>query len=65
MKKTVWIEGMMCGNCAKHVQKALDALGAGVEVSLEKKCAVVPASFDDDAIRKAVSEAGYAVKGIE
>ena len=41
------------------------ALGAGVEVSLEKKCAVVPASFDDDAIRKAVSEAGYAVKGIE
>lgn len=65
MQKTVWIEGMMCGNCAKHVQKALDALGAGVEVSLEKKCAVVPASFDDDAIRKAVSEAGYAVKGIE
>lgn len=39
MKKTVYIEGMMCNHCTAHVQKALEALDGveSVEVSLEDK----------------------------
>ena len=65
MKKTVKIEGMMCQMCVKHVKKALEALDPAVEVSLEKNCAVLSADAADDAIRAAVTEAGYEVVGIE
>ena len=39
MKKTVYINGMMCSHCTSHVQKALEALDGveSVEVSLEDK----------------------------
>lgn len=39
MKKTVYINGMMCSHCTAHVQKALGALDGveSVEVSLEDK----------------------------
>ena len=65
MKKTVKIKGMMCQMCVKHVTKALSALDPAVEVSLEKNCATVDAGVADDAIRAAVTEAGYEVVGIE
>ena len=63
--KTVRIEGMMCKKCAARAQKALDALGEGAEVILEEKCAKVPDTFEDEAIRKAIADAGYEVVGIE
>lgn len=68
MKKTIRIEGMMCMHCVGHVQKALQALPGveGVEVSLENKQAVVSGTaLNDEALRGAVTEAGYEVTGIE
>ena len=63
MKKTVYINGMMCSHCTAHVQKALGALDGGesVEVSLEDKKAVLTLNknVDDAVITAAVREAGY------
>ncbi len=65
MKKTFVIEGMMCQNCVKHVQRALDNLGVVAEVDLENKKATVTNSATDDAtIIKAISDAGYEVKEV-
>ena len=69
MKKTVYIEGMMCAHCAAHVKKALDAL-VGVKetnVDLEGKKALITLQADvsDDMIRKAISDAGYEAVNIE
>ena len=61
MKKTVKIEGMMCQMCVKHVKAALAPLDSEVEVSLENNCAMIDESVADDAIRAAVTEAGYEV----
>ena len=63
MKKTVYIEGMMCNHCTAHVQKALEALDGveSVEVSLEYKKAVLTLKndFDNAVIMNAVKDAGY------
>jgi len=63
MKKTVYINGMMCSHCTAHVQKALSALDGveSVEVSLEDKKAVLTLNknVDDAVITAAVREAGY------
>ena len=65
MKKTVTIEGMMCAHCAAHVEKALNALpGVKATVDLAAGTAAVEGGAADDAIRAAVTEAGYTVKGI-
>ena len=68
MKKTVMIEGMMCNNCVKHVFNALSKVEGveAVEVDLEgKKADVVMAeSLSEDALREAVTEAGYEVTDI-
>lgn len=63
MKKTIYIDGMMCSHCTAHVQKALGALDGveSVEVSLEDKKAVLTLNknVDDAVITAAVREAGY------
>ncbi|MBQ7264397.1 MAG: heavy-metal-associated domain-containing protein [Synergistaceae bacterium] len=68
-KKRVWIEGMMCQNCVRHVKKALESVAgvSSVEVDLEGKAATVTLSGDvgDDALSKAVVDAGYDVTGTE
>ena len=68
MKKELMIEGMMCQNCVKHVAHALDGIpgAADVQVSLEDKKATVnvPESVTDEALKTAVTEAGYEVTGI-
>ena len=68
MKKELMIEGMMCQNCVKHVTHALDVIpgAADVQVSLENKKATVnvPESVTDEALKAAVTEAGYKVTGI-
>ena len=68
MKKVLSIEGMTCNNCKKHVTEALREV-AGVKsatVDLAKKNAVVEsdAPVADDALKNAVSEAGYTVTAI-
>lgn len=70
MKKTVYIEGMMCQHCVAHVKKALEALDGVKEaaVDLENKKAVVSLEkdIDDKTIMTAVKDAGYkAVKVTE
>ncbi len=64
MTTVLRIEGMMCGHCKAHVEKALEALPGveRVEVSLENKNAVVYGSAELAALKKAVEEAGYEVK---
>ncbi len=68
MKKELMIEGMMCQNCVKHVTHALDGIpgAADVQVGLENKKATVnvPESVTDEALKAAVTEAGYEVTGI-
>ena len=67
MKKTMMIEGMMCAHCSGRVEAALNALdGVTAHVDLAGKCAQVTLTKDvtDDALRKAVTDAGYTVTAI-
>ena len=79
MKKTMKIEGMMCGHCSGRVKKAmcnhctgmvtkvLNAIdGVSAEVSLDDKCAYIELSKDvsDDVLKNAVTDAGYEVVSI-
>lgn len=68
MKKTLTVEGMMCMHCVKRVTDALQSID-GVEkadVNLKKKRAVVTLvrEIPDEALVKAVQNAGYTVKEI-
>lgn len=65
MNKTLIVEGMSCGHCKAAVEKALKAVD-GVEnavVDLEKKSASVTLNKEvsDEALSKAVVDAGYEV----
>ena len=69
MTKKILIEGMMCSHCTGRVVKALSAMEgvSAVEMSLEGKSATVTLSGDvsDEALTKAVTDAGYEVTGIQ
>ena len=68
MEKIVNIEGMMCGHCVAHVDKALNAIdGVSAQVSLEDKRAVCTLSKEvpDEVLKNAVVEAGYEVTSIQ
>ena len=66
--KTLTVEGMTCGNCVRHVTRALESLPgvSDVTVSLENKSAVLnaPADVTDGQITAAVADAGYEVTAI-
>lgn len=65
MEKKVIIEGMMCMHCRAHAEKALNGIpGVSATVDLESKTAIVTGDASDDAIRAAISEAGYQVISI-
>lgn len=65
MKKTLSVEGMMCAHCAAHVEKALNALpGVTAAVDLAGSSAVVTGDVSDEALKKAVADAGYTVTDI-
>ena len=65
MQKTLTIEGMMCAHCVAHVEKALNALpGVTAAVDLDSKTAIVTGDASDEALKKAVADAGYQVTGI-
>lgn len=67
MVKVLSVEGMMCGKCQAHVQKALEGVAGvtAVEVSLENKtaCVTMENEIADETLTEAVVEAGYEVKG--
>ncbi|WP_251448254.1 heavy metal translocating P-type ATPase [Vermiculatibacterium agrestimuris] len=66
MEKKVMIEGMMCQNCVKHATNALNSLpGVTATVDLESKTATVIGDVTDEAIKKAIADAGYEVTGIQ
>ena len=69
MKKTLHVEGMMCGHCEARVKKALEALPEVSEavVSHEAGTAIVTlnAEVSNDALKKAVEDQDYKVTGIE
>ena len=68
MKKTMKIEGMMCGHCEATVKKALEGLDgvASAEVSHEAGTTVVELSADvaDDVLKKTVEDKDYKVTAI-
>ena len=69
MKKTLKVEGMMCGHCEARVKKALEALPEVDEavVSHEAGTAIVTlnAEVADDVLKKAVEDQDYKVTGIQ
>ena len=69
MKKTMNIEGMMCGHCEARVKKALEALDGveSAEVSHEKGTAIVTLKSDvsNDSLKQAVEAQDYKVVSIE
>lgn len=68
MTKVISIEGMMCNHCTGTVQKALEAVEGvkAVTMSLEHKNATVELASDvsDEVLIRAVTDAGYEVKGV-
>jgi copper ion binding protein len=69
MRKILHVEGMSCSHCVAALTKELKKIPGlnVVEVSLEKKQAVVEASSDvpDESLKNAVEEAGFELKRIE
>ncbi len=63
------IEGMMCGNCEKHVVKAISALSGVTEVVADHNANIATvtseAALDEAVLKAAVEEAGYEFKGIQ
>lgn len=64
--ETIKIEGMMCGHCKENVEKSIGAVAGVSEVSVDlaaKRATVTydPAVANPDAIKAAVTKAGYTV----
>ncbi len=62
-RKLLTVDGMMCDQCRKHVEKALYAVDGvkSVEVNLDKKAVAVIMSkeLSDDDLMKIIRDAGY------
>ena len=65
----VKVNGMMCAMCEKHVKKALEALDGVTSVTVDRPTdsATIETTKDipEDAIKEALTEAGYEFVGIE
>ena len=67
MKKTIYIEGMMCPHCTGRVDKVLNAMeGVTATVSLEEKCAFVTTEkeYSDEQLKAVIENEGYTVTEI-
>jgi Cu+-exporting ATPase len=63
METVIYVDGMMCKHCKAHVEAACKGV-PGTEdavVDLEKKCVTVTGKSDLDALKKAITDAGYEV----
>ena len=64
--KTMVIEGMMCVRCKAHVENALNAIdGVTATVDLDSKTATISGDVSNEALTKAVTDAGYEVISIK
>ena len=62
------VDGMSCGNCASHVENALNSLeGVWAQADLEKGEALVrmKQEYENNELKQAVKDAGYVVYKIE
>jgi Cu+-exporting ATPase len=67
MIKTVKIEGMTCAHCQKRVEDALNSLPgikAVIDLAQGQARLEIAGEWDESAVRKAVSDAGYEVVSI-
>ena len=67
MKKKVFIEGMSCQNCVRHVRTALERLEGVevIEINLEGKYAIVNADIRESIYVTGIEEMGYDVISVE
>ena len=68
MQKTLIVEGMSCQHCKRRVEEAVGSIsGAKAEVNLDTKEVVVTMQQEvaDEALKEAISEAGYDVTQIK
>lgn len=62
MERKIQVDGMSCAHCARAVETACMEAGAEqARVDLEAKCVYVDGG-EDEAIKKAIADAGYTVK---
>ena len=64
MGMTLDVEGMSCQHCVANVKKAVEAVAGvnSVEVDLEAGKVTVDGSADAEAVKAAITGAGYSVK---
>ena len=69
MKKTLKIEGMMCGHCEMHTKKALEALDGVTKAEVSHKTGTAVVTLEknvpDDVLMQAVTDQGYQVTDIQ
>lgn len=69
MKKVITVEGMMCGHCQMHVQKALAAVDgvqeAAVDLNSKKATVTLSKEVPEKTLMDAVNEAGYTALSCE
>jgi copper chaperone len=69
MDKKIYISGMSCQHCIDRVKNALEALDGLNEVNVNLEDGVAHVSLiknlDDNLIREAIEDAGYAIIKIE
>ena len=65
MQTVLTVEGMMCNHCKAMVEKACKAVPgvSDAQVDLEAKTVTVTGDADVEALKKAVTDAGYEVAG--
>ncbi len=66
--KTIRIEGMVCDNCSARIHNALNSIdGVNAKVNRSKGLAVVKLGreFEEEKLKKAVTDLGYEVVMIE
>ena len=63
---TYEVQGMTCDHCVRAVTEEVGAVDGveSVDVSLEQGAAVVTGDADPEAVRAAVTEAGFEVVGV-
>lgn len=60
----IQVEGMTCGSCVARVKRAVQSVDGAAEVNVEMKTQTVrvTTTANIDAVKSAVTDAGYPVK---
>ena len=62
------VDGMMCGNCEKHVIESVKKAVSGAKVTAshkDKKVEVTASVVDEKLVISAIEDRGYTVKGVK